>query len=172
MQYLDAVSKRTEWSQFISKANHSLSSNPSLCSNHWCGRSWSWTVLWRPKRPSRTNTKQRCPFHHRGLECKSRKSRDILSNRKVWPWNKMKRCKSYKILPREHTGHSKHSLPTTQEMTLHMDITRKSIPKSDWLYSLQLKMDKLYSQQKQDLELAVAQFFRSLLKNSGSNRRK
>ena len=28
------------------------------------------------------------------------------------------------VLSREHTGHSKHSLPTTQEMTLHMDITR------------------------------------------------
>ena len=27
---------------------------------------------------------------------------------------------------REHTAHSKHPLPTTQEMTLHMDITRWS----------------------------------------------
>ncbi|XP_061260741.1 uncharacterized protein LOC133240253 [Bos javanicus] len=35
------------------------------------------------------------------------------------------------VLSREHTGHSKHPLPTTQEMTLHMDITRWSIPKSD-----------------------------------------
>ena len=26
------------------------------------------------------------------------------------------------VLPRECTGHSKHPLPTTQEMTLHMDI--------------------------------------------------
>ena len=29
------------------------------------------------------------------------------------------------------TGHSKHPLPTTQEKTLHMDITRWSILKSD-----------------------------------------
>ena len=36
-----------------------------------------------------------------------------------------------RVLPREHTGHSKHPLPTTQEKTLHMDITRWSIPKSD-----------------------------------------
>ena len=35
------------------------------------------------------------------------------------------------VLPREHTGHSKHPLPTTQEKTLHMDITRWSIPKLD-----------------------------------------
>ena len=31
----------------------------------------------------------------------------------------------------ECTGHTKHSLPTTQEKTLHMDITRWSTPKSD-----------------------------------------
>ena len=30
-------------------------SNPSLCK---CWRSWSWTVLWRPTRPSRTNTQK------------------------------------------------------------------------------------------------------------------
>ena len=33
-------------------------------------------------------------------------------------------------LPRERTGHSKHPLPTTQEKTLHMDITKWSTPKS------------------------------------------
>ena len=31
--------------------------------------------------------KKRCHFHHRGLECKSRKSRDTWSNRQVWPWS-------------------------------------------------------------------------------------
>ena len=36
-----------------------------------------------------------------------------------------------RVLPREHTGHSKHPLPTTQEKALHMDITRWSTPKSD-----------------------------------------
>ena len=36
-----------------------------------------------------------------------------------------------RVLPREHTGHSKDPLPTTQEKTLHMDITRWSTPKSD-----------------------------------------
>ena len=29
-----------------------------------------------------------------------------------------------RVLPKEHTGHSKHPLPTTQEKILHMDITR------------------------------------------------
>ena len=30
---------------------------------------------------------KRCPFHHRGLECKSRKSRDTWSNRQIWLWS-------------------------------------------------------------------------------------
>ena len=30
---------------------------------------------------------QRCPFHYRGLECKSRKSRNTWSNRQIWPWS-------------------------------------------------------------------------------------
>ena len=34
-----------------------------------------------------------------------------------------------RVLPRECTGHSKQLLPTTQEKTLHMDITRWSTPK-------------------------------------------
>ena len=30
---------------------------------------------------------KRCPFHYRGQECQSRKSRDTWSNRQVWPWS-------------------------------------------------------------------------------------
>ena len=89
---------------------------------------------------------KRCPFHNRGLEWKTRKSRDTWSNRQVWPWGtKWSRAKAKRILSREHIGHSKHPFPTSQEMTLHMD-NRRSIPKSNWLYSLQPKMEKIYSQ--------------------------
>ena len=35
------------------------------------------------------------------------------------------------VLSRECTGPNKHPLPTTQEKTLHMDITRWSILRSD-----------------------------------------
>ena len=31
--------------------------------------------------------KKRCPFHYKGLECKSRKSRNTWSYRQIWPWN-------------------------------------------------------------------------------------
>ena len=50
-----------------------------------------------------------------------------------------------RVLSREHAGHNKDPFPTTQEMTLHMDITRWSILKSDRLCSLQSKMEKLYA---------------------------
>ena len=73
-------------------------------------------------------TPKRCPFHHRGLKWKRRKSRDTWSNRQVWPWSiKWSKTKSNRVLPRECTGHNKHPLPTTQEMTLHMDINRWSL---------------------------------------------
>ena len=39
--------------------------------------------------------------------------------------------KLIRVLPRERTGHSTHPLPTTQEKTLHIDITRWSTPKSE-----------------------------------------
>ena len=91
-------------------------------------------------------TPKRCPFHYRGLECKSRKSRNTWSNRQIWPLStEWSRAKANRVLPREHTGYSKHSLPTTQEKTLHTDITKRSTPKSDWLYSLQPKIEKLYT---------------------------
>ena len=32
-------------------------------------------------------TLQKYPFHYREQECKSRKSRDIWSNRQIWPWS-------------------------------------------------------------------------------------
>ena len=69
------------------------------------------------------------------------------SNRQIWPWStEWCRTNINRVLPRECTGHSKHPLPTTtQEKTLHMDITKWSTPKSDWLYSLQPKMEKLYT---------------------------
>ena len=117
-------------------------------------------------RLSRMNTPKRCPFHYRGLECKSRKSRNTWSNRQIWPWStEWSKAKANRNLPRECTGHRKHPLPTTQEKTLHMDITRWSTPKSDWLYSLQPKMEKLLPAKTRlgadcgsDHELLIAKF--------------
>ena len=94
------------------------------------------TVQWRPTILLELTPQKRCPFPYRGLECKSTKSRNTWSNRQIWPWSiKLRRTEANRVLPRECTGHSKHPLPTTQEKTLHMDITRWSTLKSDWLYS-------------------------------------
>ena len=71
--------------------------------------SLSLSLSWRPTRTYRTNIKKRCPFHHRRLNYKSRKSRDTRSNRQIWPWStKWSRAKTNRVLSREHTGHSKH----------------------------------------------------------------
>ena len=142
-------------------------------------RVFSCVVLGRPTRPFRTNTKKRCPFHHRGLECKSRKSRDIWSNRQIWPWSsKWSMAKANRVLLRQHIGHSKHPPPTTQEMTLHMEITRWSILKPDWLYSLQPKIENSMQSTKtrpragycSDHELLIAKF-RLKLKKVGKTSR-
>ena len=69
----------------------------------------------------------------------------------------MRQGKGYRVLPRERIGHSKHPLPTTQEKTLHMDITRWSTPKSLIIFFAAKDGQALYSQQKQDQEVTVAQ---------------
>ena len=64
----------------------------------------------------------------------------------IWPWGtEWSRSKANIVLTREHTGHSKYPLPKTPETTPYIDIIRWLIPKSDWLYSLQPKMKKLYT---------------------------
>ena len=102
MQYLAAISKMNALSSFP-RQTIQYHSNPSLCRDQKCWRNWSWMVLWRPTRPSRTHTQKRCPFHYRGLKCKSRKSRDTWSNRQIWPWStKQSRSKANSVAKRMH----------------------------------------------------------------------
>ena len=87
-------------------------------------------------------------------------SRNTWSNRQTWPWNiEWSRANANRVLPRECTGHSKHPLPTTQEKTLHLDITRWPTPKSDWLYSLQSKMEKLYTVSKNKTDIKYQRYY-------------
>ena len=51
-------------------------------------------------------TPKKDSFHHRGLECKSRKSRDTWSNRQVWSWSTNESGLRLTVLPREHTVHN------------------------------------------------------------------
>ena len=147
--------------------------DPSLYPDQYCWTSWSWMMLWRPTRPSRNNTPKRCLFHYRGLESKSRKSRNTWSNRQIWPWStKWSRARTNRVLPRECTGHSKHPLPTTQEKTLHVDISRWSIVRSDdyilcsqrWRSSIQLAKTRPGADCGSDHELLFAKFRLNLKK--------
>ena len=87
-------------------------------------------------------------------------------------------AKADRAFPRKHTGHSKYSLPTTQEKTLPMDITKWPTPKSDWFYSLQPKMEKLCTVNKNetradcgsDHELLITKF-KLKLKKTGKTAR-
>ena len=138
-------------------------SNSSLCPNQGC---WSWTVLWRPTRPSRTNTSKRWLFYHRGLECKSRKSRNTCSNRQIWPWNaEWSRAKTNRVCQENtlviaNTLFQKHRRQlytwTSPEIRLIVFFATKD-------------GEALNSQQKQDQELTVAQIMSTILQNSDLN---
>ena len=96
-------------------------------------------------RPSITNTQKRCLFHYRGLECKSRKSRNTWNNGQIWPGIQNEASQRLIEFCQENTLVIPNTLFQQHKRTLHMDFTCWSIPKSDWLYSLQPKMEKFYT---------------------------
>ena len=81
---------------------------------------------------------------------------------------RMKQGKAKRVLPRECTGHSKHRLPTTEDSTHgHHQMVNSKI--SLIIFFAAKDGEALYSQQKQDWELTVAEIMTSLLPNSGLN---
>ena len=107
-----------------------------------------------------TPPKNRYPFHYRGMECKSRKSRNTWSNRQIWTW-------------RERIGHSKHPFPTMCREDSKHGHHQTIDTEIRLIISFAAKDgDALYSQQIQDQELTVAQIMNSLLPNSDWNWRK
>ena len=93
-----------------------------------------------------------------GLGCKSRKSRNTWSNRQIWPWStEWSRAKANRVLPRERTGHSKHSLPNnTREDSTHGHHQMVNTKIRLIIFFAAKDGEALYSQQKQDQELTVA----------------
>ena len=78
----------------------------------------------------------------------------------------MKQGKGYnRVLPREHTGHSKH-LPTTREDSKHGHHQIVNIKIRLIIFFAAKDGEALYSRQKQNWELTVAQIMNSLLPNS------
>ena len=81
----------------------------------------------------------------------------------------MKWAKVNRVLPRERTGHSKHPLPTTQEDSTHGHHQMVNTEIRLIIFFADKDGEALYSQQKQDWELTVAQIMNSLLPSSDLN---
>ena len=110
--------------------------------------------------------KKRCLFHHRGLECKSRKSKNTWNNRQVWPWRtKWSRAEANRVLLQQ----------TSSSTNIRDDYTRTSPTgqyqnQTDFIYSFcSRRWCNSIQSAKKDLELTVAQIISSLLQNSGSS---
>ena len=117
----------------------------SLWLNHSCKRSWSWLVSWSPINLPELTPKKGVLFIIGYWNAKVGDQEIPRIMRSLALVYKMKQGKANWILSKEHAGHSKHPFPAMQETTLHMDITRWTILKSYWLYSLQLKMEKMFT---------------------------
>ena len=74
-----------------------------------------------------------------------------------------------RVLPREPTSHSKHPLPTTREDTTHGHHQMVDTKIRLIIFFATKDEEVLYSQQKQDQALTVAQIMNSLLPNSDFN---
>ena len=104
----------------------------------------------KPTRPSRTNTKKRCPLHSIGdwnAKVGHQEISGIIDRFGLGVQNEAGQ-RLTEFFQENSLVIAKHPLPTTQEKMLHMNITRWSILKSDCLYSLQPKVEKLYTDSK------------------------
>ena len=171
MQYLDAISKTTEWSLFVSKANHSISGNPSLCPDQSCWSSWSWMVLWIPYNALELTPQKDVLFIIGDWNAKvgSQETPGVTGKFGLGVQN-WSRAKANRVLPRaelviantnfqQHkrdSAHGHHQMVNTKIRLIIIFAAKDG--------------EGLYSQQKQDWELA--QIMNSLLPNSDLNWRK
>ena len=81
----------------------------------------------------RTNSQKRYPFHYRDWNAKvgGQETPGVTGKFGLEIQNEAGQRLINSVLPRKRTGHIKHPLPTTQEKSPHMEITRRSTPKSD-----------------------------------------
>ena len=89
--------------------------------------------------------KKWCPLHYSRLECKSMKSRNTCKFGLGVQNEAGQRLKAFSQENTPVVANTLFKQQTTQEKTLHTGITKWPTPKSDWVYSLQQKMEKLYT---------------------------
>ena len=161
------MSKTSEWSSFP-RQTIQYHSNLSLCLNHQCWRNRNWMVPW--KRP-RTNTQKRCPFHHKGLECKigSQAIPGVTGKFGLGVQNREKanRYCQKNALFTENTffqQHKRQLYTWTSPAGQHQNRLIIIFAAEDG--------ESLHSQEKQDLKPTVAQIMNALLPNSDLNWRK
>ena len=117
--------------------------------------------------------KKKYPFHYRGLECKSRKSRNTWRNRQIWPWNvEWSRVNLVEFC-------QENALVIAN--TLFQQHKRRLYTWTHQMVNTEIRLiiffaakdgEALYSQKKEERQLTVAQIMNSLLPNSDSNWRK
>ena len=169
MQYLGATSKQQNDLGSFPRKTIQHHSKPSLCPNHWCWSSWSWLVLWRPTRPSRTNSKIKMSFSYRGLECKSNKSRNTWNNRQVGIGVQNEVGKRLTEICQKNVPVIANTLFQQSKRWLYTQTSLDGQHQNQIMFFATKDGSALYFQEKQDLELIVAQIMSSLLKNSGLN---
>ena len=173
MQYLDTISKTTEWSLFISKANHSYHCNPSLCPDQYCWRSWCWSVLWRLTRPFRTNSQKDALFIIGDWNAKvgSQETPGVTGKLDLGVQNEagqrlIEFCQENAlVIAKTLFQQQNRRLNTWNHQMVDTEIRLL-------IFFTAKDGEARYSQQKQDWELIVAQIMNSLLPNSDWNWRK
>ena len=94
--------------------------------------------------------KKRCPFHHRGLECKSRKSRDTWSNRQTWPWSKNEAAQRLTEFCQENALFIANTFFQQHKRRLHLLCSQR------WKSSIQSAKTRLRAECSSDHELLIA----------------
>ena len=124
-------------------------------------------LIYSASRPSRTNTLKRCPFHYRALECKSRKSRNTWSNRKIWPWSiEWSRTKAKKFCQENalviantlFQQHKRRLYTWTSPDDQHQNQINYILCSQRWRSSIQSAKIRLQADCGSDHELLIAKF--------------
>ena len=107
--------------------------------------------------------KKRCPFHHRRLKCKSRKSRDTWSNRQVGLGVQNEAGQRLTKFCQENTPVIANTFSNnTRDDSTHGHHQKVNTEVRLIIFFVTEGREALYNQQKQDWELTLAQIISSL----------
>ena len=145
-------------------------SNTSLYANQQSWRSWSWTVLWRPTRPSRPTPKKDVLFIIEDWNAKVRSQEIPGVTGKFGLGIRNEAGQRLIVLPRECTGHRIHSSNNTREDSTHEHHQMVNTEIIFIIFFAAKVGEALNSQQNQDREHLIAKF-RLKLKKVGETTR-